>query len=334
VLRTGQAQVYPVMDDEEQAIHVDDPAAREDFRAFGFRSGIAVPLVARGTTLGVLSFASGNPGRFGPSELALAQDLARRAALAMDNARLYRDSQAAIAARDQFLSVAAHELRTPVTSITGFTELLRREIHGVAPDQARVVRFVERLTSASGRLATLVEDVLDVSRIRLGQLPLRLHRVELAALVQRVALAYQERRADDRHVFVTNLPPDGCEIVADEDRLEQVLTNLLDNAVKYSPRGGEIRLTLAMADGAVRLTVSDPGIGLPPADLESIFEPFERAVNAVTDNHPGLGLGLFICRNIVERHGGRIWAESDGEGQGTTIVVWLPAPSAANSDPT
>jgi signal transduction histidine kinase len=245
----------------------------------------------------------------------------------MDNARLYRDSQAAITARDQFLSVAAHELRTPITSINGFSELLRRELHGAARNPERITRFVDRLAGAGSRLAALVEDMLDVSRIRLGQLPLRLAPFDLAALVRRVVLSYEEQHGDDRHPVVTILPPEPCVVVADEDRLEQVLTNLLDNAVKYSPHGGEIRLALETTPGAVRLTVSDPGIGLPPDELETIFKPFGRAVNALADNLPGLGLGLFICRNIVERHGGRIWAESAGEHRGTTIVVWLPVRS-------
>jgi signal transduction histidine kinase len=325
-LRTGRSYLYPVLDDAEQARHVIDPAALEEFRAFGFRSGIAVPLIARGVTIGVLSFASGTPGRFGPSELALAEDLARRAALAMDNSRLYRDAQTAIAARDQFMSVAAHELRTPITSINGFAELLRRELHGVAADPSRMARYVDRLVASGARLGALVEDMLDVSRIRLGQLPLRLEPVDLAELIRRVASTYGEQ-GEIRQRLITVVPPGPWPVVADEDRLEQVLTNLLDNSVKYTPEGGEIRIALETGDAAVRLTVSDSGIGLPTAELESIFKPFGRGENAISDNLPGLGLGLFICRNIVERHGGRIWAESAGQGKGATIVVWLPVPT-------
>jgi PAS domain S-box-containing protein len=327
-LRTGRSYVYSVMTDEDHVLYVENPEAREEFRSLGFRSGIAVPLIARGVTLGALSFVSATPGRFGPSELALAEDLARRAALAMDNARLYRDAQIAIAARDQFMSVEAHELRTPITSINGFSELLRRELHGVAADPARINRYVDRLVSSGGRLGALVEDMLDVSRIQLGQLPLRLEPVDLAELVRRVASTYEEQGGEPRHRLVVTVPPGPCAIVADEDRLEQVLTNLLDNSVKYTPEGGEIRVRLVHGDGAVRLTITDSGIGLPAAEIESIFKPFGRAENAVIDNLPGLGLGLFICRNIVERHGGRIWAESAGQGKGTTMVVWLPVPAA------
>lgn len=330
-LRTGRSFLYSVMTDDDHVLHVDDPAARGEFRAFGFRSGIAVPLIARGVTIGALSFGSATPGRFGPSELSLAEDLARRAALAMDNARLYRDSQAAIAARDQFLSVAAHELRTPITSISGFAELLRRELNS-SGDPERVGRYVDRLIASGGRLGALVEDMLDVSRIRLGQLPLRLETVDLAGLVRRVVSSYQEQAGRERHELVTKIPSGPCPVVADEDRLEQVLTNLLDNAVKYAPEGGEVRIALASGDGAVRLSVSDSGIGLPSADLESIFRPFGRAENAVAGNLPGLGLGLFICRNIVERHGGRIWAESAGQGKGTTMVVWLPVSARGEPD--
>ncbi|MDP9367431.1 MAG: ATP-binding protein, partial [Chloroflexota bacterium] len=115
-----------------------------------------------------------------------------------------------------------------------------------------------------------------------------------------------------------------CWVVGDPARLEQVLSNLLDNAVKYSPDGGEVRLTLEPDGEGVLLRIRDQGIGLPPGATETIFEPFDRAVNAERRHLPGLGLGLYICRSIVEQHGGRIWAESPGEGNGTTVAVWLP----------
>jgi signal transduction histidine kinase len=332
-LRIGTSQLYEAIDDDAQRRYVDDPEALNEFRDFGFRSAIAVPLVARATTLGVLSFCSGTAGRYGPADLHLAEDLARRAALAMDNGRLYRDAQTAIAARDQFLSVAAHELRTPITAINGFGELLRREVHGVAPDAARITRFVDRLIGAGGRLAALVEDMLDVSRIRLGQLPLRLQPVDLTGLVRRVALAFQEQHGAGQHRFQLDFPSAPCVVVADDDRIEQVLSNVLENAVKYTPGGGTIRIAVRIGESAARVTVTDRGIGLPLEALESIFEPFGRAANATRSNLPGLGLGLFICRNIVERHGGRIWAESRGEGHGTTMTVWLPFTDLADAVP-
>nr|MBA3336725.1 ATP-binding protein [Chloroflexia bacterium] len=126
------------------------------------------------------------------------------------------------------------------------------------------------------------------------------------------------------HRVTTRIAGTDCAFQGDADRLEQVLTNLCDNALKYSPDGGEVCLTLEAADGGFLLTVSDQGIGLPAGGEEAIFEPFGRAANAAKHSLPGLGLGLYICRDIVERHGGRIWAESPGEGQGTTMRLWLP----------
>jgi signal transduction histidine kinase len=165
-----------------------------------------------------------------------------------------------------------------------------------------------------------------VSRIRLGQLPLRVQETSLDELVRRVAQRFSDHLPSSHEIVVdirTQIPP----IQADADRLEQVLTNLLDNAQKYSPDGGTIALALWYAGEEVVLSVSDSGIGLPSDAADAIFHPFGRALNATSQNLPGMGLGLYICRNIVERHGGQIVAESAGEGQGTTFTVTLPVTS-------
>lgn len=327
VHQTGESLLYATIDDEIGQLWLTGTDDGREAPDFGFRSAIIVPLIARGATVGVLTVASRTPGRFTAVELGLVEELARRAAMAVDNARLYRAARAAVEARDQFLSVAAHELRTPITAITGFASLLEREVRQ-RNDPDRVVRFVRRLTDAGSRLALLVEDMLDVSRIRLGQLPLRIAPVDLAALLERVRLRYEEQDGAAGHVLTLRTPSGECVVPADEDRLDQVISNVLDNAVKYSEEGSEVTIALVGDDDGCLLTVRDRGIGLPPGDLESIFRPFGRAANAVASNVPGLGIGLFICRNIIERHGGRIWAESDGEGTGTTIAIWLPTSGA------
>jgi signal transduction histidine kinase len=222
-------------------------------------------------------------------------------------------------------------LRTPITAINGFSELLKREIirETVEPDRSQ--RFVNRLTEAGSRLSALVDDMLDVSRIRLGQLPLRLKLVDLGSITHRVVAARREQFGSEHHQFVLQIPDRDCSLVVDEDRLEQVVSNLLDNAVKYSPNGGNIRVQLEAQEDALTLTIADPGIGLPAEALDSIFQPFGRAPNAIQSNLPGLGLGLFICRNIVERHGGQIWAESEGDSKGTTMSVRLPKIASENA---
>jgi signal transduction histidine kinase len=186
----------------------------------------------------------------------------------------------------------------------------------------RLVRLMGMVTDASNRLAILIDDLLDVSRIQSGQLALRTTTVDLAGLVGQVATGRAET-LDDEHTLETELP-ESCPLEGDPDRLRQVVENLVDNAIKYSPEGGRISVSLAAEDGRAELSVADEGIGLPPGAADSIFEPFGRAANAAQRALPGMGLGLYICRNIVERHGGRIWAESPGEGQGTVVRVELP----------
>lgn len=233
------------------------------------------------------------------------------------------EAEAAVHARDVFLSIAAHELRTPVTALKGSVQLLqRRQARGtLAMDYLE--RSLTTLDKAATRLALLTDDLLDVSRIRTGQLPLLLAPVELGDLV--TTLLNREREAHgDAHSLVLDLAPALPPIQADAARLEQVLTNLLDNAIKYSPAGGIVTVTVTLAEGGVHIGVRDAGIGLPAGSAEVIFTPFGRADNAVTHSLPGLGLGLYICRSIIERHGGRIWAESAGEECGTTITIWLP----------
>ena len=300
-------------------------------RDLGIRSLICVPLPARERTIGALTLiAAESERRYGPNDLELAEALATRAALAVDNARLYSESQAAIRARDEFLSIASHELRTPVTGIKGYAQLLLRAQASDRLEAARLTRSLRAIDDATDRLTTLTKDLLDVSRIRLGQLPLRLHEIDLEELVRRVTYRFGDQLPPGLDLIVdlqSPLPP----IHGDADRLEQVVTNVLDNAIKYSPEGGTIWVEMGRFGDEIRIAVRDQGIGLPTDATESIFRPFGRALNASSRNLPGMGLGLYICRNIVERHGGRVVASSPGEGQGTTIAITLPCDATVSS---
>jgi PAS domain S-box-containing protein len=271
------------------------------------------------------------PGRF---VLAIVRDATDRKRAEAEQLELAREQAAraeaeeALRKRDQFLSIAAHELRNPVMVLTGAADLLRR-----APDHASVARerqerLLQQIAKAADRLAALTDDLLDISRIQLGQLPLRAERLDLTVFVRDLATRYQEQ-FDEQHRLAIAVPDTPCFVVVDPGRLEQVLVNLLDNANKYSPEGGPIEIAVRSEGTSVLIQVRDEGIGLPPGAQETIFAPFARADN--TSGIPGMGLGLFICRNVVERHGGQIWAESPGEGRGARVSVRLPYGGPASS---
>ena len=323
VMQTGQPVLIPVVDQERFRAAI-KPEYAAYLERFGTHSVLIVPLRVRGRLLGVLSAARETPGRpYTPEDQALLQELADRAALAVDNARLYQEAQEAIRARDQFLSIASHELRTPITSLKGYAQLLLRAAARDRVDPARLARYLRSMDELVNHLNELTEDLLNVARLRTGQLALQPRPLDLAALVREVAARYQDHLEDGHHLVVeAGAVP--CPVVADARRLEQVLTNLLDNALKYSPDGGEIRVSLRREEDGNVLSVRDEGIGLPPGSDDAIFAPFERTSSAEARQIPGLGLGLYISRSIVERHGGRIWAESAGENRGATVSFWLP----------
>ncbi len=298
-------------------------------REKGVRSLLGAPLLVAGRVLGVVHVGTLSPRRFDEGDARLLHLVADRMALAIDQARMYEaerqaraEAEEAVAARDRFLSIAAHELRTPITVVKGMADLLLRPPRGRGADPEHRARLLGRLAESANRLATLTDDLLDVSRLRLGRLPLRLAPLDLSELACTVAARYADRSQGRGAPTVTG--SEGRVVVADRDRIEQVLGNLLDNAVKYSPEGGQIAIRVGPEDDGVAVTVRDEGIGLPPGMEEVIFEPFGRAANATALHLPGLGLGLYLCRELVERHGGRIRAESTGEGQGTTVTFWLP----------
>ena len=334
VLRTGVSEIYGgsgAESDSQRAARAHDAEHLRMLRELDSRSVMIVPLMARGRMLGAVSLISTAPGRvYDATDLAIAEELARRCGQAIENARLHQDAQAAVKARDRFVSIASHELRTPIARMKGYAEmLLAARTDGDLTDEM-LQRSLRRIDHASDRLAGLVRDLLDVSRISAGSLPMRLQSVEVTELVREVVARYQEQLAEGSMSGKLLLDIVGSPVTlrADPDRVEQVLTNLLDNAVKYSPDGPELHVRVHPKARGVLLEVSDRGIGLPPSAADRIFEPFSRAGNAEQLQITGMGLGLYICRNIVEQHHGRIWARSEGEGHGTTICVWLPEPGS------
>ncbi|HLZ26326.1 MAG TPA: ATP-binding protein [Chloroflexota bacterium] len=337
VLRTGESELYGdesgdsagrranELRESNRVARAHDADHLRMLRELDSRAVMIVPLVARGRMLGAVSLISTRPGRsYDASDLAIAEELARRCGQAIDNARLHQEAQIAVKARDRFVSIASHELRTPIARVKGYAEMvLAAYTDGDLTDEM-LQRSLRRIDHASDRLATLVRDLLDVSRLSSGDAPvLRLRTLDLTELVREVVGRYQEQLTGTGHLLLDIVGAPG-NVSADPDRIEQVLTNLLDNALKYSPDVAELHVRVQPMARGLLLEVQDHGIGLPPAAAERIFEPFSRATNAEQLQITGMGLGLFICRNIVEQHHGRIWARSAGEGTGTLISVWLP----------
>ncbi|WP_163998205.1 AAA family ATPase [Pyxidicoccus caerfyrddinensis] len=318
VMKTKQPLLLPELTDTILAPLCRDARHARLIRSLRARTLMAVPLLARGRTLGAITFVCASPGRrYNCSDLALAQDLARRAAISLDNARLYRESQQAIHLRDEFLSIAAHELYTPITALQLSVQGLARG--GAAPSPETVLRTARTTQAQTRRLAHLVDELLDVSRIETGRLHLHLEPVDLAAVVQDVVEGMKD--AFTRAQSPLNLHVDACCAGRwDRVRLEQVVTNLLSNALKFGA-GRPIEVRLEEVDAHARLDVVDQGIGIPPARLPFIFGRFERAVSS--REYGGLGLGLFIVREIVSALGGRVSVEST-EGQGSRFTVELP----------
>jgi len=285
---------------------------------------VCAPLSARGRTLGVISFLTIRSGRrFERLDLGLVEELARRAALAMDNAELYQRAEDANRAKDEFLATVSHELRTPLASILGWARLLRRG--GLTQEkQARALETLERNARAQTRL---VEDLLDVSRIVSGKTRLNVETADLARIVES-AMDSIRPAAEARGVeLLTSVQP--CTLAGDPERLHQVLWNLLSNAVKFTPRGGRVSVSMEVREPTATVTVSDTGQGIRPDFLPHVFERFRQADASVTRVHGGLGLGLAIVRHLVELHGGTVSVTSPGEGQGATFTVRLPLGATA-----
>jgi len=231
----------------------------------------------------------------------------------------------AVNARDEFLSVASHELRTPVAGVKAAAQLLLRLQNRGTLNAENLKNSLQGLERSASRLALLTEDLLDVTRLRDGRLPLRPTAVDLSDLVIRTVELYRTH-LPPTHAIDLELSDETCALVADSGRIEQIVTNLLENAVKYSPEGGTVRVRVRPQAGGCLVEITDRGLGLPAGAADLIFEPFGRVQNSTTRHLPGMGLGLYICRQIADAHAGRIWADSPGENQGTTMRLWLPVP--------
>lgn len=335
VMKTGKSALVPAVPEAMLESIAPDEEYVGVVRGLAPQSFICVPLVARDRVFGALGFAVGRPGpNYEPDDLALAEEIARRAAAAIDNARLYRAAREADRHKEDFMALVAHELRSPLAPLRNALQLLRTPGFTAAElesTRAMMERQVQHLTR-------LVEDLLDVSRIARGKIGLRKEPVELATVVNRAVETSRPSIDSDAHELTVTLPAEPVWLEADPLRLAQVLGNLLNNAAKYSERGGRICLTAEVCsptsppsqggdsrEGEVVIRIKDTGIGIAADMLPRIFEPFTQAERARGRSQGGLGLGLTLVRNLVDLHGGGVTAHSDGPGCGSEFVVRLPA---------
>jgi signal transduction histidine kinase len=329
-------------------------------QALHVRAAISAPVIVDGQLVGMLSISRTRPRDPGAASSFAAWDeellagVARLTGEALERGRiaerLTTERAARLAAeeatrqRDEFLSIASHELKTPLTSLRSYTQAARRRLDRVSSESAGVAPFeraqepaqeraqeralnmvrdvLERIERQSDRLGVLVDDLLDVARIEAGRLMLRRVRADLAAICRQ---AGEDQRHSTGRAITLDLPATPVQALIDPDRIEQVVTNLLSNALKYSTSEAPVHLDLRTAAGLARVAVRDEGPGLPLDERERVFERFHRApdIEVRSGSGVGLGIGLFISREIVERHNGRIWVESE-PGCGTTFLVELP----------
>lgn len=304
----------PVRDDAEIAAR---------YRASRIGAIVCVPITAGHRRLGVLALWAERPPIFAVSDMELAQLLADQAAVVLESRALIDDvarmraREEATRLKEDFLSAAAHDLKTPLTTVVAQAEFLERKALR-DPAAPQDLQGLQRIVRESKRLASLVTDLLDAARLEQGRLVAEREPVDLGTLVTEVIA----RQPAGRHAVEVDVR--GAIVgTYDRRRIEQLVDNLLENARKYSPDPTPVCVTVWQHDGEARISVSDHGIGIPAADLPGIFERFSRASNVDDRRFHGMGLGLYICRGIVEEHGGRIWAESQ-MGKGSTFHVALP----------
>lgn len=337
VLRSGRADWHP--GGPAPATKDPDPTGGL-LQALLPTAWMVVPLAVRGRVLGALTLCRTDRGvRYRESEVGQAEELARRGALAAENARLFRAAQAASRAKSQFLATVSHEIRTPINAVMGYAELLEMGLGG--PLAEKQAEYVGRIQGSSRHLLSLVNDVLDLSKIEAGEMAVRSEALPLRATADR-AMEQVEPQARGKAIGLSLewSCPDDDMYVGDEDRVSQVLVNLLSNAVKFTQPGGSVTVTCSssaqapptLADAGDRMwvtvEVADTGIGIPPDKLEAVFEPFMQVDAGHTRREGGTGLGLAISRRLSRLMGGELTVES-APGQGSRFTLWLPTTSAA-----
>lgn len=326
VVRSGQPIAYALAG--ERAAEAAERDLVDRMHALGMSSALCVPLAVRGRTLGALTFVTAESGRrFGPADLVLASDLGQRAAVALDNAHLYHEAREAVRIRDEFLSIASHEFRTPLTSLLGHAQLLERRTAQAADASERDLRATRVIVEQAKRLNRMISSLLDISQLQTGQFSIQHAPVDLVGLARRLLEELRPNLGD--HTLHLATPEERVVVLGDEIRLQQVMQNIIQNAAKYSPAGGPIEVKVAAQREWATIAISDQGIGIPKEALPHLFNRFYRAGNVQEQQIGGVGLGLYVVSEIVSLHGGTVEVDSQ-EGEGSTFTIYLPRETGAS----
>jgi two-component system, NtrC family, sensor kinase len=333
--RRGEGAVGRLAQTREpvQIVDISDPAAyesrvRNTLLQIGLRALLAVPLLAEDRLVGALIVMRKRTGTFAAEEVALLQTFATQSALAIQNARLFREievksRQLEVASqhKSEFLANMSHELRTPLNAIIGFSEVLTDRMFGELNEKQE--EYLKDIYASGTHLLSLINDILDLSKIEAGRMELELTDFDLPTAIENALMLVRERAGRRSIALHTNIDNQLGQIQADERKIRQVVLNLLSNAIKFTPEGGRIDVAAVPKDGCVEISVSDTGIGIAPEDQEKVFDEF-RQVGTAAKKVEGTGLGLTLCRKFVELHGGRIWVKSQ-VGVGSTFTFTIPA---------
>jgi PAS domain S-box-containing protein len=319
VVRTGRSELYPEIPKHLLEAGAQDEEHLRLIRELDLRSAMVVPLRGQKEVYGALSFIFvGDTRRYTEEDLELAEELSKRVSLLIERRKLEEQADIANRMKDEFLATISHELRTPLQAILGYGSMLERK---VATDPDKALAVIMRNAHAQARL---VEDMLDMSRILSGKLGLTLTRVDLAAAIAAAVDAVKPSAMTRNQRVTVDLDDDLGFVMGDFERLQQIVWNLLTNAVKFTPREGSITVTARRTGSSVRIAVADTGKGMAAEHLSTIFDRFRQVDSSSTRTHGGLGLGLAIVKYLAEAHGGTVAALSDGPDKGSTFVITLP----------
>jgi GAF domain-containing protein len=294
----------------------------------GFRALLVVPMLREDQVIGALAVNRRTPGEFAPEVVEILKTFATQSALALQNARLFREIaeksrllEAASRHKSEFLANMSHELRTPLNAILGFSEVLAERMFGEVNEKQ--AEYLQDILASGRHLLSLINDILDLSKVEAGRLELELGRFHLPTALDNALTLVRERATRHGITLTQSVDARVGHIVADERKVKQILLNLLSNAVKFTPEGGRVGLTATAAEGVITIAVGDTGIGIAPADQATIFEEFRQVGRDDARKQEGTGLGLTLAKKFVELHGGRIWVQSQ-VGQGSTFTFTLP----------
>jgi signal transduction histidine kinase len=333
---TGQAamrrepmQVADTFELRESAVS----RVRSLLHRLGYRSLLTVPILREQQIMGGLTVWRRQIGEFEPEVVNLLQTFATQSALAIQNARLFREIEdksrqieAANRHKSEFLANMSHELRTPLNAIIGFSEVLQERLFGEL--NAKQAEYTDDILTSGRHLLSLINEILDLSKVEAGRMELELATFDLPLTIDNARTFVRERATKHGITLDVDIDERLGDFNGDERKIKQILLNLLSNAVKFTPEGGRIGIHARQTNGAIEISVTDTGIGIPPEDQATIFEEFRQVGGDYAHKKEGTGLGLTLAKKFVELHGGKIWVASE-VGKGSTFTFTLPAPTVS-----